>query len=347
MTQIGADHPLVARISAMRSRVRLLLALYGLGVTVVALLATALVLVFADYLIHLPAIVRVVLLLGAASGLGVWAYRKLVAPLTTRLTDQFLASRVENVEKSLADELISAVHFIRSGLREKNILAAKAIEAVESRAAGVRFEESLDFAGAVRALIGAGLLVAVIGGLAAFQPGLAMVGLTRWFNPFGHGAYSYWPRNTDVELVWPDGKAPAVHALGDRLTVRAKVTRGGYEDMRVFLYTSSDTQRETRELMNYQVSQSNNSAGIYGYQKDVEPVGDHEYHLQVVAGDNTDASPETAVTIRLAPRPLVVGLTAMVMPPAYVKNLADPRQPVAGKAYNLLEQAGAPWRAQR
>src|ERR1051326_7430812 len=105
-------HPLVARIARLRGRVRTIVGLFGVGVLITALVCGAFALAMADYLFHIPAGLRITLLILLVIGLAVAAWRMLVLPLTTRLTDQFLASRVEEMNSDLADELMSAVHFI-------------------------------------------------------------------------------------------------------------------------------------------------------------------------------------------------------------------------------------------
>src|SRR5437763_13429800 len=105
-------HPLVARISRLRGRVRMIVGLFGVGVLLTALVCGVFALATADYLLHIPAGLRITLLVLFVIGLAVAAWRVVVLPLTTRLTDQFLASRVEEMNRDLADELMSAVHFI-------------------------------------------------------------------------------------------------------------------------------------------------------------------------------------------------------------------------------------------
>ena len=95
MSQLAGSHPLVERLTRLRSRVRAVLALFGMGVLVAVAVGTLFLLIVGDYLFHIPSALRVVLLLAWIAGLAVLAWRFLVTPLMTRLTDQFLASRVE------------------------------------------------------------------------------------------------------------------------------------------------------------------------------------------------------------------------------------------------------------
>ena len=73
-------------------------------------------------------------------------------PVSTRLTDQFLASRVENQHKDLTDELISAVHFIHVGAIRTNAWRRKHVDSAAAKTAGIRFEEAIDFSRSLKAL---------------------------------------------------------------------------------------------------------------------------------------------------------------------------------------------------
>ncbi len=335
MTEITSGHPLVERISRLRGRVRLVLGLFGAGLIVSAALAGLWVLAVGDYLVHFSSSTRLFLLVVALAGLGYLVWRKLVTPLSTKLTEQFLASRVEALDKNLADELVSAVHFVRSGTTRSNAFAARHVETAQTKTAGLRFEDALDFRMANRSLAVAVTLVAVTTLVALLNPQSASTVFGRWiaFDPDAH-----WPRTTTVEFAWntPDGKQPAVLPIGEQFAVQAKVTRGGYENQRVWLYTSSDSQsRETEELMTFQREQS--GRGNYLYERAIEPVGNKALYLRLVAGDHTDMEP---VKVRLAARPVVSELLGSIEPPAYVKNLVDATKPAPAVTVDLLAQTG-------
>src|SRR5271170_7935145 len=156
----------------MRGRVRMVLGLFGVGVVVAAAVGGIFLLMFADYLLHFPAGVRVVLLLGWLAGMAVLAWRVLISPLMTRLTDQFLASRVENLHKGLSDELMSAVHFIHAGTFRTNALAARHVDAAAEKTAGIRFEEAIDFRRSGKAIGIALLVMLLVGVIAGVNPQL-------------------------------------------------------------------------------------------------------------------------------------------------------------------------------
>lgn len=345
MTEIPMNHPLVQRIAQLRTRARILLSLQGLGIVLAALAGGLLVFALADYILHFYPLARLVLALAGIMGLGWLAFRRWLRPLATPLTDQFLASRVELVQKPLADELISALSFISHGLLEKNVLAARAVDQVSSTAANLSFESALSYRLATRTLGLGTLLTLMLVGAAALAPSMASIAWSRWTDPFGGHT---WPRVTHVAFVWPNGgKPPAVHPVGEPLTIRAEVTKGHTSGLRAFLYTTIDSQNSVRELMNFQEAQSDKVKGVYLYEKRLEPVGESQLSLQLVARDDNEQNP---IRIRLAPRPELAGLKAEVLPPAYVSTApatASTSAPGTGPAatgsvrnFDLLSELG-------
>src|SRR5262249_13871536 len=150
--QYAGTHPLVARITRLRARVRFVVALFGTGLLITAGIGGLFLLMLADYLIHMPPSVRLLLLIATVIVLSILAWRILISPMPTRLTDQFLASRVENFTKNLADELMSALFFIHSRAGASNALAARPIDQAAQNAAGIRFEDAVDFRPAAKSL---------------------------------------------------------------------------------------------------------------------------------------------------------------------------------------------------
>ena len=163
---MSSSHPLVSRLTRLRGRVRAVVGLFGIGAVIAGAVGGMFVLMFADYLFHIPAGLRLVLLLAWLVGLGILFWRLLFLPLTTRLTDQFLASRVENINKELADELMSAVQFIHTRAGTTNALAARHIDLAAQKTAGIRFEDALDYRQAGKSM-GIGLLVVLLVGAIA------------------------------------------------------------------------------------------------------------------------------------------------------------------------------------
>lgn len=332
MTHVA--NSIVERLAALRQRVRLFLGMYATGLLVGLIAAAALVLSVADYLVHFSGLTRVVALVLVLAGLAVVVLKRVLAPLSTKLTDQFLASRVETLDAQLADELMSAVHFVRQGTAQSNALAAKAVEAAEARARGVRFEDALNIRQPAQVLsvgLALGLIVLV---LALVFPQFRNTALARWASPFG-GAE--WPRRTHVEFVWntPDGKAPSVLPQGESLEVRAQVNGPQARWRRVYLYTSVDGDSQSFQLMTLQQGQSETHRAMF--MRSVELAGQRELRVRLVADDDTE---QGWTRIPLARRPEIRELSATILPPAYVKATDDTTSRPAPLVFDLLQQAG-------
>src|SRR5438270_159349 len=100
-------NPLEARISALRGRVRRLLALHGLSWVVAAVLLAVVACGLTDWAIHLAREVRLVLLLGVLGMAGWMTARYVVAPLVVRFRDLDIALRIEKRWPGLNDRLAS------------------------------------------------------------------------------------------------------------------------------------------------------------------------------------------------------------------------------------------------
>ena len=333
MTETSTEHPLVTRIQRLRGRVRLVLGLFGAAIVIIATAGGIFSLILLDYLFHFPLALRVVLLPAAICGLAWLAWRVLIAPLMTRLTDQFLASRVENVHPGLSDDLMSAVYFIHAGTHRTNVLASRHVDAAAEKTARIQFEEAIDFRRSAKAVLVTILVVGLVALVAVVNGNLARIGLARWFA----GSTQRWPRMTTVEFAWntPDGQPPAVAPIGEQLLLRAKVVRGGYPNQYVTLTTWSDTKRATDELMTFQRGMS--SGHEFVYERTMEPDGQRSFSMKISAGDDREQEP---VSIRLAPRPVISELTASIVPPPYVHDVKNPSAPAPAVVDDLLNQAG-------
>ncbi|MCL2645509.1 MAG: hypothetical protein FWD61_00720 [Phycisphaerales bacterium] len=326
-------HPLVERITRMRSRVRTVVGLFGGGVLVSAGVGGMAGLMMGDYLIHLSAMQRLVLMIMWVMALGAIAWRVLIHPLSTRLTDQFLASRVENVHKDLEDELMSAVHFIHAGTTKTNALAARHVDAAAAKTASIRFEEAIDFRRSGKALGIAALVVVVTTMIVALNPNLGRIALSRWFS----ASPLDWPRFTTVMFAWgtEGNKPPTVLPIGEQLLVQAKVVQGGSPSQRVYLRAWGDHESARSELMTYQPAMSGDNEFVY--ERTLEPRGERTLSLKIEAGDDTEQPP---VNIRLAPRPIINELTASITPPDYVRDLKDASKPAPAVTTDMMIREG-------
>jgi hypothetical protein len=311
-------HPIVTRLTNLRKRVKMVLALHGGAFLVTAFLVTLIVLVILDYAFNFGSTTRLLIGIAAIIGLGVILYRGMLRPLSTQLSDQFLARRVELVNRDLADELISAVHFIEKGTPQANALAAKAVEAAEARAKGVKFEDALDFRPAMKVSLAAMILAAFALVVGVVSPAFASTAVNRWFAPMSDAK---WPQVVRLEFLWdrqPDGKQPALLVQGEAFDVRVRVRSASAMDRRVFLYTTFDNGREASKLMQCQTGESKSEDAVFATQ--LSPQDAKNMTLRIECADDT-----IKMDAKLARRPVINALTLQVTPPSYVAG-GKPRE---------------------
>lgn len=212
-------NPLQVHLAALRRRRRLVALLHGAGWLGVLLLAAALGGGWLDWRLHLPSLVRALLLTGTLAAAGCLAWRYLVRPLQAPADDLTLALQVEARYPILRDSLASAVQFLEqppdAAVPDSPALRQRAIDQALARAAGHDFTAVVDPRGARTALLGAGAVGLLALAVVVASPGLAWTGLVRLADPYGAHA---WPRQTTLEVA-----ARSRVARGEAFEVRASL----------------------------------------------------------------------------------------------------------------------------
>jgi hypothetical protein len=103
---------LLIRISALRGRIRRLLATYGLARVAALFIGILLLAGWADWAVHLASPIRLLEFLGTIVALS-WSIRKFfLKPLLANFDDLALALKIEDRWPGLQDRLASAVEFL-------------------------------------------------------------------------------------------------------------------------------------------------------------------------------------------------------------------------------------------
>src|SRR4051812_13198127 len=110
---VGLD--LKQRLAALRRRLRFVATFRGAAWLAAVVLSVMLVAGALDWWLHLPALVRGVILTGLLTGAGLIVYRMLIRPLSQPADDLSLALRVEERFPSLNDALASTMQFLERG----------------------------------------------------------------------------------------------------------------------------------------------------------------------------------------------------------------------------------------
>ena len=106
-------HQLESRIGALRASLRRLLALHGMGWVLGLSLPLLIIAGFADWLLHLDSVIRVVVLAAVIGTLLFLIYRRMIRPLFVRFADLDIAMRIEERWPGLNDRLASTIQFLR------------------------------------------------------------------------------------------------------------------------------------------------------------------------------------------------------------------------------------------
>ncbi|MBI4563603.1 MAG: hypothetical protein HY716_02790 [Planctomycetes bacterium] len=242
------------RLERMRASIRSLFMMDGVSRAVLALGVFVIVTFSLDWLFILPAWFRLLLLLGGLGGFGWIAARRLVYPLSVRISDDDLAIFVERFYPELRDRLISAIQ-----------LARHAEDRVEDRVAGFnspelvdaliddagRATQALDFNRVVvrqhvmKIATWAAVLVLALGIGAAARSDLAGIYLNRVF-----GGKAKWPQRTHLILLDfdPESRSRTV-ARGMDVTIAVKVKEDSVDPGKVVLRYKFDSGEEGEEVM--------------------------------------------------------------------------------------------------
>src|SRR6516225_8732265 len=108
-----AMNPLQSRLAALRRRLRLFITFRGLCWLTATVLCGAVIGGLLDWTVHLPSLVRAIILVVTVSGAVYAAIRYLVGPLAARADDLTLALKVEEHYPELNDALASTVQFLQ------------------------------------------------------------------------------------------------------------------------------------------------------------------------------------------------------------------------------------------
>lgn len=199
-------NPLQIQLAALRRRLRLIVSVRGFCWLATLVLLTATVEGWLDWRVHLPSLVRLIVLVGGLSGAVYVAYRYLVEPLATPSDDLTLALKIESQYPIVRDSLASTVQFLEQFEKMEGSgslsLRRAAVQRTLTQIQGFDFHNIINTRGIGTAglcvVISAALTIALTGS----NPMLAWTALQRLAVPFGN---LDWPHQTQfVNLTAPD-----------------------------------------------------------------------------------------------------------------------------------------------
>jgi hypothetical protein len=211
-------NPLQNRLRGLRSRLRRVTLCRGGSLLILLVVGGAALAGLLDWQVHLPGLVRALLLVTLLASAGILAYRLLLAPLTQKTDDLALALRVEERYPVLNDALASTIQFLGQPSESRTgspVLRREAVVRAMRLAQGCDFNQVVHTRWLRTCALAAILLITLAAGLFLYRPtgAWAWTALARLGDPFGEHD---WPRQTQIALNFPDrvatGQPFVIHA---------------------------------------------------------------------------------------------------------------------------------------
>lgn len=311
----GMSTSLEEALRRVRRRIHRLDLLEGSSRLATAALAALTLAVAVDYAVDLYPWPRLIVLGLGAGSLGWAAWRWVVRPLSRRLSLSEVAGRVEEAYPEFEDRLRSGVTFAtREGVPEleSEAMRAQVRREAEAFAARVDLNRAISARSARRtAYVAGGAVLAAALLVALMPPDYRLAAYRRLTSPLAGTA---WPKRTMIAL---EGEMPAKLPLGERLNVKARLTRGDRPSARATVYYDYGDGVTRQEVMSrgddgtYSATVEVRSAGA-----GAEGAGAGRMRVWIKSGDDEKHLADVAVVPRLAVR----AVTAEVEAPAYART---------------------------
>lgn len=314
-------------LTGLRLRARRVLLVRAVAMVLGCLLGGLLLVVLTDFVFRLPGLARWVLLAGGLVGVG-WMVRTWIVRagrFSPSLTS--VALRVESARQGSAvrGDLASALELSEEtgGTQAQAAMRARAVEHARRALTEVPVGRLIRTEPARR---GVALFVAaavLAGGAGLAWPALASIGLARLLTPWSQ---AQWPKRTGVASA----TGTEVHAAGEPIVLRALLTKTnhalGQSEVSVRMRVVRRVEgREVAEPWRTLALAPQRREDRFGdavgevYERLSEtPMLENEAVLEyrfVSADDQTEVQ-----SLRLAPRPRLVGITLDAAPPAYARE---------------------------
>lgn len=325
------------QLRSVRRTGRTLLVLRRLAQLLVVLVPVALVLALLDYALRMPGAMRLLIGVAVLSLSGVWLVTRLNRALRFWPTLAELALRAERLYPQLAGSLASAVEFSMhpAGYAQPSStasMAQTAVDEMQDKTKGVDVKRMVKLKPTVQACALAVLAMLVLTAIAVATPQASATAAQRWLVPLGD---TQWPKVNEVQPLTPKD---AVFAADGKVRLRAKVTRGWSEGMRMTVQYRVLDEAGQGDWQSVRVAKQKNAPG--------SSAGEHIYEAMLdvpaavarslMAGQRTSATLEVRYSagddttdtqsMTLAARPEIKSVTVKTEPPNYALGLINPQR---------------------
>lgn len=324
---------IMERLRKLRATVRRRLLAYGVCAVLAGGVVAFLAIISLDWLLELPPLLRLVGGLAFLGGFFLSSYHWVVRPLGARLGLDVIAARIEERFDEFQDQLVSAVDFVEHGSKGSESLTRELVARTEALVNRTPLETALSVRPLARRAAALAFGVVALAFIVVGNRDWVQTGVYRYLYPFGD---IEWPRRIALQPL----TGHQTVAIGESVTVRMAVTRGGHEALRGLLVLQEESSGKSAAL-----AMQRDADGTY--YATVDAVTQHlTYWFE--AGDAS--TQRLASTIRALRRPELVEATAIVHPPPYARELtptthdlhAGPAQAALGGAVDVIIRASKP-----
>ncbi len=299
------SNQLLDALSSIRSRVKSLAVVTGLGLIVAAAMGMLLVAGVADYLLNLPGPARLLLIVAALGTLGYLIYRFVIRPATAKLTAGDIAGRVEITFPQFDDRLRSTVNFLTTEIPGSDVMKDKVSDETAALAGNVNLGDIVVTRPLWRSIgLAAVSVVAVVALALAVGSQYRSISFARLLHPFGD---TKWPLTVQIVM---DSSVPQRVTAGQRIFINMKLARGDKASRKAKLIYQYPGQKPVEELM------ARDDKGVYSSFHDAKldaDVASGTVKMWIEAGDDRlEVAPITIV-----PKLSITQVDAVVTPPDY------------------------------
>lgn len=302
------SNSLFQSLQRIQRKLRTLEVLHGLGLMMLWMVGLLLGAMGLDYLLHLPAVPRLLVLMGLVAVGGYLLFRRVLLPVARPLSLGDVAGKLEKAFPEFEDRLRSAVDFADEDLSSSVSMQQMVLQQATDMARRVNLDSALVRKPVFMSLGGgAGAVLLSILLMMALGHSIRSIALSRLLNPFSN---ANWPRSVQISL---EGAAPVRVPVGQRIPVAIRLTRGDKPSMRPVIYYQYDKGAVQKELM------TRNSDGIFTAALDARldaATGNGKMNVWMEAGDDQFR----LAPIEVVPRLAIKAVTLSVTPPSYANQ---------------------------
>ncbi|MFK7789993.1 MAG: hypothetical protein AB8C95_10955, partial [Phycisphaeraceae bacterium] len=325
------------QLRSVRRTGRTLLIVRRLAQVLAVLVPVVIGLALLDYALRMPGAMRLFIGLAVLSLAGVWLVTRLNRAIRFWPSLAELALRAERLYPQLSGSLASAVEFSLSpqGYAEPRAtasMAQTAVDEMQAKTQGVDVKRMVKLKPTVQAVALAVLAILILTAIVFATPQASATAAQRWLLPMGD---TQWPKVNEVQALTPDD---AVFAADGKVRLRAQVTRGWSDGMRMTVQYRVLNEAGEGDWQSVRVAKQKNAPGgasdvhVYEAMLDVPPAvarslmagqrSSATLEVRYSAGDDT--TPTQSMT--LAARPEIKSVVVSTQPPNYALGLIGPQR---------------------